>query len=130
MFVLCWTYSSGGEEFGNPWVMVLHNERGWELPGGNINEDEEWDVAALRELYEETGLLGTAVSYDQDIIEGGVVVLIEVDVPPFPEPWESDDPSIKEVGWCIEVPTRLAWEEQEITRVKNHDWNTSKRFES
>ena len=56
MFVLCWTYSSKGEEFGNPWVMVLHKERGWELPGGNINEDEEWDVAALRELYE-------AVSY-------------------------------------------------------------------
>ena len=130
MFVLCWTYSSKGEEFGNPWVMVLHKERGWELPGGNINEDEEWDVAALRELYEETGLLGTAVSYDQDIIEGGVVVLVEVDVSPFPNPWESDDPSIEEVGWCIEVPARLAWEEQEIIRVKNHDWNTSKRFGS
>ena len=130
MFVLCWTYSSKGEEFGNPWVMVLHQERGWELPGGNINEDEEWDVAALRELYEETGLLGTAVSYDQDIIEGGVVVLVDVDVSPFPNPWESDDPSIEEVGWCIEVPARLAWEEQEIIRVKNHDWNTSKRFGS
>ena len=26
MFVLCWTYSSKGEEFGNPWVMVLHKE--------------------------------------------------------------------------------------------------------
>ena len=76
MFVLCWTYSIRGEEFGNPWVMVLHKERGWELPGGDINQDEEWDVAALRELYEETGLLGTAVSYDQDIIKDGVVVLI------------------------------------------------------
>lgn len=130
MFVLCWTYSNKGEEFGNPWVMVLHKERGWELPGGNINDDEEWDVAALRELYEETGLLGTAVSYDHDLIDGGVVVLVEVDDSPFPEPWGSDDPSIEEVGWCIEVPTRLSWEEEEITRVRDHDWNTSKRFGS
>ena len=60
----------------------------------------------------------------------GVVVLVEVDDSPFPEPWGSDDPLIEEVGWCIEVPTRLSWDEEEISRVKNHDWNTSKRFGS
>ena len=54
--------------------------------GGNINDDEGWDVVALRELYEETGLLGTAASYDDDLIDGGVVVLVEVDDSPFPEP--------------------------------------------
>ena len=110
--------------------MVLHKERGWELPGGTIHDDEGWDVAALRELYEETGLLGTAISYDNELIDDGVVVLVEVDDSPFPEPWESDDPSIEEVGWCVEVPTRLSWEEKEITRLKDHDWNTSKRFGS
>ncbi len=130
MFVLCWTYSSKGEESGDPWIMVLHKERGWELPGGEVHDEEEWDVAALRELYEETGLLGTAISYEEDLVDGGVVVLIEVNDVPFPEPWGSNDGSIEEVGWCVEVPSRLSWDEGEIIKIKNHDWNSSKRLGS
>jgi 8-oxo-dGTP pyrophosphatase MutT (NUDIX family) len=42
------------------WLMVKHIERGWELPGGSIRDGESIDTAALRELFEETGLLGTA----------------------------------------------------------------------
>ena len=44
------------------WLMVKHIERGWELPGGRQLESEGNDVTALRELYEETGLLGIALS--------------------------------------------------------------------
>tara|TARA_A100001035_G_scaffold8673_1_gene6172 strand:- start:21756 stop:22088 length:333 start_codon:yes stop_codon:yes gene_type:complete len=110
--------------------MVLNKNRGWELPGGEISENEDFDIAALRELYEETGLLGTAIRYDEGIIEGGVVVLIEVENSPNPEPWDSLDPSIIEVGWCLEPPTRLAWEEEELEKIRNHDWSTSKTLES
>ena len=86
-FVISWVTSKyGGEE--NPWVMVLHEERGWEFPGGTSEPEEKFDIAALRELYEETGLLGTAKAYDEDLVEGGVVVWIEVEDEPGPEPWQ------------------------------------------
>ena len=51
------------------WMMVKHAERGWELPGGELLESEENDIAALRELYEETGCLGIAIAEDDSIIE-------------------------------------------------------------
>ena len=130
MFVVCWVYSKIGLVDEKPWIMVLNKNRGWELPGGEISENEDFDIAALRELYEETGLLGTAIRYDEGIIEGGVVVLIEVENSPNPEPWDSLDPSIIEVGWCLEPPTRLAWEEEELEKIRNHDWSSSKTLES
>ena len=130
MFVVCWVYSRKALEEEKPWIMVLNKNRGWELPGGEISENEDFDIAALRELYEETGLLGTAIRYDEGIIEGGVVVLIEVENSPNPEPWDSLDPSIIEVGWCLEPPTRLAWEEEELEKIRNHDWSSSKTLES
>ncbi len=130
MFVVCWVYSRKALFDEKPWIMVLNKNRGWELPGGEISENEDFDVAALRELYEETGLLGTAIKYDEGIIEGGVVVLIEVENSPNPEPWDSLDPSIIEVGWCLEAPTRLAWDEEELEKIRNHDWSSSKTLGS
>ncbi len=130
MFVVCLVYSKNTKDDEKPWIMVLNKDRGWELPGGQITENEDFDVAALRELYEETGLLGTAVGYDENIIEGGVVVLIEVESTPSPEPWDSPDPSILEVGWCLEAPTRLAWEEKELEKIRDHDWSSSKTLGS
>ncbi len=130
MFVVCLVYSKNTKDDEKPWIMVLNKDRGWELPGGQITENEDFDVAALRELYEETGLLGTAVGYDENIIEGGVVVLIEVETTPSPEPWDSPDPSILEVGWCLEAPTRLAWEEKELEKIRGHDWSSSKTLGS
>ena len=43
------------------WLMVNHIDRGWELPGGKITEGESFDITALRELFEEAGVLGTAM---------------------------------------------------------------------
>ena len=112
------------------WIMVKHGVRGWELPGGELLESESNDIAALRELYEETGCLGIAVAEDDSIIEGGVVVLVELDMEPDELGWMSEDEKIEEVGWCIEIPDELFWGTEEIEKLLNHDWSTSKTLGS
>ncbi|MEC8874706.1 MAG: NUDIX domain-containing protein [Candidatus Thermoplasmatota archaeon] len=124
-FVVVWAVAESqlGDEGG--WLMVKHIERGWELPGGIIHEGEEPDVAALRELFEETGILGVARAIDYEIIEGGCVVFIEVAETPVPESWQSTDDSIDEVGWCLQIPDNTAWGAHEIERLRTHDWSAS-----
>lgn len=40
------------------WIFVRHKDRRtWEIPGGHIEEHEDPDTAAKRELFEETGAL-------------------------------------------------------------------------
>ena len=48
MFVVCLVYSKNTKDDEKPWIMVLNKDRGWELPGGQITENEDFDVAALR----------------------------------------------------------------------------------
>jgi len=108
------------------WLMVRHKDRGWELPGGWVENDEDEQMAALREVFEETGLLGTARRSALNLADGGGdVVWIEIDDEPVPEPWKSTDPNIKEVGWCLSPPQPLAWDESELIMFSNYDWSAS-----
>lgn len=122
MFVVVWAVSSRED---GCWIMVKNRSRGWELPGGRMGQGEAPEEAALRELFEEAGALGTAKAIDSDLIEGGHVVLVEIDIPVSPDPWKSVDDSIEEVGWCLQVPENSAWGSEEIERIINHDWSTS-----
>ena len=112
------------------WIMVKNKSRGWELPGGHLSRGELPEEAALRELYEETGILGTAKSVEGDLIPGGYVVLVRVEREVSPDPWVSLDESIEEVGWCLQVPESSAWGKEEVQSVIDHDWRASSSLES
>ena len=112
------------------WIMVKNRSRGWEFPGGHLETGELPEEAALRELYEETGILGTAKAVEGDLIPGGYVVLVRVEREVSPDPWISSDDSIEEVGWCLQIPESSAWGTEEIQSVIDHDWRASSSLES
>lgn len=43
--------------YQHQWLMTNHSKRGWEFPGGKIEERETAEMAAVREVYEETGAI-------------------------------------------------------------------------
>ena len=124
-FVIVWAVPPTKHDGGSGWIMVKHKERGWELPGGLVKNGEEEDEAALREFFEEVGLLGIAKSLDRGLVEGGCVVLVEVNEDPSPVSWKSSDDSIEEVGWCLDIPEGSSWGKEEIRAISSHDWRTS-----
>ena len=117
-------------DIDDAWIMVKNKSRGWEFPGGKLETGELPEEAALRELYEETGILGTAKAVEGDLILGGYVVLVRVEREVSPDPWISSDDSIEEVGWCLQIPESSAWVREEIQSVIDHDWRASSSLES
>ena len=62
VFVLAWVTARNGPSLpifeGGSVLFVEHPTRGWEIPGGHLEEGETPEEAMIRELKEETGLVG------------------------------------------------------------------------
>lgn len=102
------------------WIMVRHYSRGWELPGGTIQDGESIEDAASRELFEETGMTGQLRGINSMLIDGGHVAWIVIPNSANPFSWQSKDESILEVGWCITPPDNLHWGVDELHKIANY----------
>ncbi len=107
------------------WLMVYHQERRWELPGGKIQEGESIEDAALRELKEEANISGQVVdSILLDTLELGIVVFVKIDDNDSRDQWTSKDPKIKLVSYHHEIPDNLHWGSYELKKILDH-WSAS-----
>ena len=132
-WVIIWVTSNdepmGSLESDSSWVMVKHKIRGWELPGGRINKNETVEHAAIRELKEETGLVGELRGINSNLLENGHVVWITVPISADPFSWQSKDDNILEVGWCLTPPDDLHWGIEELHTIADY-WSNFDTFGS
>jgi len=108
------TYVIMGARYQGKWIFVRHREReSWELPAGHIEPGEGPDRAAIRELYEEAGVVKSAMTVisDYSVADGkklafGRLYLADVqELEPLP------DHEIEEIRFCKELPPHLSYPE-------------------
>ena len=94
-------------------LLVFNRKRGWELPGGGLNEGESDAEAAGREFLEETGYEASLV--ERLVLEnGGVVFLARLGK----RKGMPRDEDIKEIRFIRELPKEgLAFPPDELDRL-------------
>ena len=103
-------------------LMVQHPERGWEFPGGHIEEGENPEQALHREMKEEVGGKGTLLAWNKSYYPNGWVGLVSVDdeeVPFSQQHWNVNDQHVSTVQWFAELPNFTHWDVQEVIDLSN-----------
>ncbi|MBT5285802.1 MAG: NUDIX domain-containing protein [Euryarchaeota archaeon] len=123
VFALAWVTCEGepltpmGQ--GGRILFVEHPQRGWEIPGGHLEEHEQPEDALLRELKEETGMIGRLVSWNKTYYPKGWVG--HVVVPPTEKSsWTVRDEKVAAVKWWGRTPPVIEWTEEEFEELANY----------
>jgi len=96
---------------GGRLLLVKNRTRGWEAPGGKIEDGETPEEAAIREFREETGRELKILCYE--LFEGGHVFYGTVG-----EKTEKiEDPAIEKAELFDELPSGLAFSEEEYREL-------------
>jgi len=96
------------------WLMVEHKSRGWELPGGKINNNESVERAIIREIFEETGIIGY-IRKGPIKFQKGLIFWIGIDNDL--EFNNKQDPNIITAKWFSSPPNNLAWGISELKTI-------------
>ena len=108
------TYVVMGARYLGKWIFVRHRERlSWELPAGHIEPGEEPDKAAVRELYEEAGVINSSlkvvsdysVTLDRKLAFGRLYYAEVKEMELLP------DHEIEEIIFSSELPSHLTYPE-------------------
>lgn len=97
-------------KYKDKFVFSYNKKRnGWEIPGGHIEEGENWEVAAKREMYEETG--ATKINIEPicvyKISTFGLLCFCEIlEMDNLPEEYEMD-----KIMFSNELPDKLTFPE-------------------
>jgi len=98
-------------------LMVRHPDRGWEFPGGHVEEGETAEQALLRELMEEVGGRGEILAWNKTYYPNGWVglIIVDDDTSPFSQPsWNVQDQHVSTVEWFTALPEFTHWDVQEV----------------
>ena len=127
VFVLAWVTVRDGQPLpigqGGSVLFVEHPTRGWEIPGGHLEDGESPGEAMIRELKEETGLVGEIQRWNKTYYPKGWVAHIIVDSTPT-HTWSVGDSNVVQVRWWDEVPPLIEWTEQEFVDLSS--WHCEK----
>ena len=108
------TYVIMGARYQEQWIFVRHRQRQtWELPAGHIEAGEGPDRAAVRELYEEAGVVNSSLTIVSDYsvtmgdqqANGRLYLADVIELEPLPEH------EIEEIKLCGKLPSNLTYPE-------------------
>ena len=108
------TYVVMGARYLGKWIFVRHRERlSWELPAGHIEPGEGPDRAAVRELYEEAGVVNSTLSVvsDYSVSDEGKLAKGRLYYAEVKELEALPDHEIEEIKFSLELPSHLTYPE-------------------
>ena len=95
-------------------IMVRHKERAWEMPGGRLQKGEEYEQAAVREFFEETGMTVEIIGRVPESRSYGRVFVGLVRARLLPK---APDLKIAEVREFSQLPGELSFPEVEYRKM-------------
>ena len=108
------SYVIMGARYRGQWIFVRHHQREtWELPAGHIEAQESPDQAAVRELYEEAGVVNSSLRIlsDYSVSEGDRLAMGRLYLADVLELDSLPEHEIAEIKLCRELPAKLTYPE-------------------